>query len=135
MLTMQAIIDLQRRFFEEGDEALLRPMILKDVAERTGLDLSTISRVSNSKYAQTRWGTFPLKFFFSDGVMTESGEELSQREIKVALRELIDSEDKLRPLSDEVLSAKLKQRGYPIARRTVAKYREQMNIPVARLRK
>jgi len=134
-LTMQAIIDLQRHFFEEGDEALLRPMILKDVAERTGLDLSTISRVSNSKYAQTRWGTFPLKFFFSDGVVTESGEELSQREIKAALRELIDSEDKLHPLSDEVLSAQLKQRGYPIARRTVAKYREQMNIPVARLRK
>ncbi len=134
-LTMQAIIDLQHRFFEEGDEASLRPMILKDVAERTGLDLSTISRVTNSKFAQTRWGTFPLKYFFSDGVVTESGEELSQREIKSVLREIIDSEDKRSPLSDDTLSEVLRQRGYPIARRTVAKYREQMNIPVARLRR
>ena len=134
-VTMQAIIDLQHRFFEEGDEALIRPMILKDIAERTGLDLSTISRVSNSKFAQTRWGTFPLKFFFSDGVVTETGEELSQREIKSVLREVIDAEDKRSPLSDDALSETLKQRGYPIARRTVAKYREQMNIPVARLRR
>lgn len=134
-ITMQAIIDIQRRFFEEGDESLLRPMILKDVADRTGLDLSTISRVSNSKYALTRWGTFPLKYFFSDGVVTEDGEELSTREIKAALREIIDGEDKHQPLSDELLSSLLKERGYPIARRTVAKYREQMNIPVARLRK
>ena len=134
-VTMQAIIDLQHRFFEEGDEALLRPMILKDVAERTGLDLSTISRVTNSKYAQTRWGTFPLKFFFSDGVVTENGEELSQRKIKSVLREIIESEDKHSPLSDDTLSEILRQRGYPIARRTVAKYREQMNIPVARLRR
>ena len=134
-LTMQAIIDLQHRFFEEGDEASLRPMILKDVAERTGLDLSTISRVTNSKFAQTRWGTFPLKYFFSDGVVTESGEELSQREIKSVLREIIDGEDKRSPLSDDTLSEILRQRGYPIARRTVAKYREQMNIPVARLRR
>ena len=134
-LTMKAIIQLQHRFFEEGDEALLRPMILKDVAERTGLDLSTVSRVSNSKYVQTRWGIFPLKYFFSDGYVTESGEELSTREIKATLRELIDAEDKRKPMSDDALSEALKEEGYPIARRTVAKYREQLGIPIARLRK
>jgi RNA polymerase sigma-54 factor len=110
-------------------------MILKDVAEQTGLDLSTISRVSNAKYVQTRWGTFPLKFFFSDGFVTESGEELSTREIKAALREIIDTEDKRKPMSDDALSDALKQKGYPVARRTVAKYREQMGLPVARLRR
>ena len=135
ILTMKAIIQLQHRFFEEGDEALLRPMILKDVAERTGLDLSTVSRVSNSKYVQTRWGIFPLKYFFSDGYVTESGEELSTREIKATLRELIDAEDKRKPMSDDALSEALKEKGYPIARRTVAKYREQLGIPIARLRK
>lgn len=134
-LTMKAIIQLQHRFFEEGDEALLRPMILKDVSERTGLDLSTVSRVSNSKYVQTRWGIFPLKYFFSDGYVTESGEELSTREIKATLRELIDAEDKRKPMSDDALSEALKEKGYPIARRTVAKYREQLGIPIARLRK
>ena len=134
-LTMKAIIQLQHRFFEEGDEALLRPMILKDVADRTGLDLSTVSRVSNSKYVQTRWGIFPLKYFFSDGYVTESGEELSTREIKATLRELIDAEDKRKPMSDDALSEALKEKGYPIARRTVAKYREQLGIPIARLRK
>lgn len=134
-LTMKAIIQWQHRFFEEGDESLLRPMILKDIAEKTGLDLSTISRVSNSKYVQTRWGTFPLKYFFSDGYVTESGEELSTREIKAALRDLVEAEDKRKPLSDEALGEALKQQGYPIARRTVAKYREQLGIPIARLRK
>lgn len=134
-LTMKAIIRLQHRFFEEGDESLLRPMILKDVAEKTGLDLSTISRVSNSKYVQTRWGTFPLKYFFSDGYVTESGEELSTREIKAALREIVEAEDKHKPMNDEALCDALKQKGYPIARRTVAKYREQLGIPIARLRK
>ena len=134
-LTMKAIIQLQHRFFEEGDEALLRPMILKDVAERTGLDLSTVSRVSNSKYVQTRWGIFPLKFFFSDGFVTESGEELSTREIKAALRDIVDNEDKRQPMSDDALREMLKEKGYPIARRTVAKYREQLGIPIARLRK
>ena len=134
-LTMKAILQLQHRFFEEGDESLLRPMILKDVADRTGLDLSTISRVSNSKYVQTRWGTFPLKYFFSDGYVTDNGEELSTREIKVALRDIIEGEDRHKPLSDEALSAALTKKGYPIARRTVAKYREQLGIPVARLRK
>ena len=134
-LTMKAIIQLQHRFFEDGDEASLRPMILKDVATKTGLDLSTISRVSNSKYVLTRWGIFPLKYFFSDGFTTDNGEELSTREIKAVLRELIESEDKKKPLSDDALSDLLKQRGYPVARRTVAKYRDQMGIPVARLRK
>ena len=134
-VTIKAIIQWQHRFFEEGDESLLRPMILKDIAEKTGLDLSTISRVSSSKYVQTRWGTFPLKFFFSDGYVTESGEELSTREIKAALRDLVEAEDKRKPLSDEALGEALKQKGYPIARRTVAKYREQLGIPIARLRK
>ena len=133
--TMQAIIHWQRKFFEDGDEASLRPMILKDIAEKTGLDLSTISRVSNSKYAQTRWGTFPLRYFFSDGYVTASGEELSTREIKSALRDLIAAEDKRKPLSDDALKEELTRRGYPIARRTIAKYREQMGIPIARLRK
>ncbi|MBQ7510651.1 MAG: RNA polymerase factor sigma-54 [Prevotella sp.] len=134
-LTMKAIIQLQHRFFEEGDESLLRPMILKDVAERTGLDLSTVSRVTNSKYVQTRWGTFPLKFFFSDGYVTDTGEELSTRQIKAALREIIESEDSQKPMSDDALSAALAARGFPIARRTVAKYREQLGIPIARLRR
>jgi RNA polymerase sigma-54 factor len=134
-VTMRAIIHLQHRFFEEGDEALLRPMILKDVAQRTGLDLSTISRVCNSKYAQTRWGIFPLKFFFSDGFVTDDGEELSTREIKAVLRDLIDAEDKKKPLSDDALRELLQEKGYPVARRTVAKYRQQLGYPVARLRK
>jgi RNA polymerase sigma-54 factor len=134
-VTMHAIIQWQHRFFEDGDEASLRPMILKDIAEKTGLDLSTISRVSNSKYAQTRWGTFPLRYFFSDGYVTAEGEELSTREIKVALRDIIDAEDKRKPLSDDALKEELTKRGYPIARRTVAKYREQLGIPIARLRR
>ncbi len=134
-ITMKAIIGWQHRFFEEGDEASLRPMILKDIAEKTGLDLSTISRVSNSKYAQTRWGTFPLRYFFSDGYVTAEGEELSTRKIKAALRDIIEGEDKGEPLSDDTLRKLLAEKGFPIARRTVTKYREQMGIPVARLRK
>jgi RNA polymerase sigma-54 factor len=132
-LTMQAIIQLQRQFFLDGDEASLRPMILRDVAEKTGLDISTISRVSNSKYAQTRWGTFPLRHFFSDSYATGDG-EASTRQIKAVLRDIIDAEDKHKPLSDEALTAALADKGFPIARRTVAKYREQLDIPVARLR-
>ena len=135
MTTMQAIIDLQRPFFLEGDESLLKPMILKDVAERTGLDISTISRVSNSKYVQTNFGIYQLKFFFVDGYTTEDGEEMSVREIRKILKECIDSEDKKKPLTDDELAEILKEKGYPIARRTVAKYRQQLNIPVARLRK
>lgn len=133
--TMEAIIDLQRPFFQEGDESLLRPMILKDVAERTGLDISTISRVSNSKYVQTNFGIYSLKYFFSDGYTTEDGEEMSVREIRRILKECIDSENKKKPLTDDELADILKEKGYPIARRTVAKYRQQLNIPVARLRK
>ena len=134
-ITMKAIIDWQRRFFQEGDESELRPMILKDIADKTGLDISTISRVSNVKYAQTKWGTFPLRFFFSDGYTTEDGEEMSTRKIKIALKELIDQEDKQHPMSDDILAEKMKEQGFPIARRTVAKYREQMGVPVARLRR
>lgn len=134
-ITMQAIIQIQHQFFVDGDEASLRPMILKDVAEKTGLDVSTISRVNNSKYAQTRWGTFPLRHFFSDSYITEQGQELSTRQIKAALRDIINEEDKQKPLSDDALTEALKQKGFPIARRTVAKYREQLGIPVARLRK
>lgn len=134
-VTMQAIIDLQRPFFLEGDELLLRPMILKDVAERTGLDISTVSRVSNSKYVQTNFGIFPLKFFFNDSYTTGDGEEMSVIEIRKALKECINNEDKKKPLTDDELTEMMKEKGYPIARRTVAKYRQQMNIPVARLRR
>lgn len=134
-ITMRAIIQLQHQFFVDGDEASLRPMILRDVAEKTGLDPSTISRVSNSKYAQTRWGTFPLRHFFSDAYVTDSGEELSTRQIRAALRDIIDAEDKKHPLSDDDIKDELSRRGFPIARRTVAKYREKLGIPVARLRK
>jgi len=135
IVTMKAIIEIQKRFFQDGDEADLKPMILKDVADRTGLDISTISRVSNVKYAQTKWGTFPLKFFFTDGYTTEDGEEMSTRKIKLALQELIKHEDKKKPLSDDAIAKVMKEKGFPIARRTVAKYREQLGIPVARLRK
>ena len=135
LLTMSEIIDFQREYFKEGDEAKLRPMILKDIAERTGLDISTISRVSNSKYIQTHFGIFPLKYFFSEGLQKNDGEEVSTREIKKILRECIGNEDKQKPLTDEKLTAILKEKSYNIARRTVAKYREQLGIPVARLRK
>ena len=133
--TMHAIIGWQHKFFQTGDETDLQPMILKDIASRTGLDISTISRVSNQKYAQTRWGTYPLRFFFTDGYTTEDGTEMSTRKIKIALREIIEHEDRRHPLSDEALTAMLKEQGYPIARRTVAKYREKMGIPTSRLRK
>lgn len=135
MSTMQAIVDLQRPFFLDGDEILIRPMILKDVAERTGLDISTISRVSSSKYVQTNYGIYSLKFFFSDAIVTEDGEEMSVREIKKVLQDCVDNENKKRPLTDEELADILAQKGFPIARRTVAKYRQQLNIPIARLRK
>ena len=133
--TMQAIIDLQKPFFLEGDEALLKPMILKDVAERAQLDISTISRVSNSKYVQTNFGIYALKFFFSDRFTTEKGEELSVREIKQILKECVEHEDKNAPYTDDELTDILKERGFPIARRTTAKYRQQLNIPIARLRR
>ena len=134
-VTMKAIIEIQRKFFQEGNEADMKPMILKDIAEKTGLDISTISRVSNIKYAQTRWGTFPLRHFFTDSYTTDEGEEMSTRKIKIVLKEVIEQEDKSKPLSDDTLAKVMKEKGFPIARRTVAKYREQLNFPVARLRK
>ncbi|MET0465757.1 MAG: RNA polymerase factor sigma-54 [Chitinophagaceae bacterium] len=133
--TMTAIMNHQHDFFLTGDETTLRPMILKDIAEKTGLDISTVSRVANSKFVQTEFGTYRLKFFFSESLSTDSGEEVSTREVKKILSDLIEGENKKRPLSDERLTELLQEKGYNIARRTVAKYREQLNIPVARLRK
>jgi len=135
LLTMNAILEYQHDYFVDGDETKLNPMILKDVAEMTGLDISTISRVANSKFIQTHFGIFPLKFFFSEGLQTDSGEEVSTREIKRILQDCIENEVKRKPLTDEKLTSILQEKGYLIARRTVAKYREQLNIPVARLRK
>jgi RNA polymerase sigma-54 factor len=134
-VTMEAIVFLQKEYFLTGDEMKLRPMILKDIAEITSLDISTVSRVANSKYCQTEFGVFSLKHFFSEGLQMEGGEEVSTREVKKILEDLISAEDKSKPLSDEFLTEQLKEKGYNIARRTVAKYREQLNIPVARLRK
>lgn len=133
--TMQSIIDFQYDYFLEGDESKLRPMILKDIADRINMDISTISRVANSKSIQTEFGIFPLKYFFSEGIATDSGEDVSSREVKHKLKGFIDAEDKAKPLSDDKLEKLLRGEGYNIARRTVAKYREQLNIPVARLRK
>jgi RNA polymerase sigma-54 factor len=135
LLTMNAILEYQQEYFIDGDETKLKPMILKDVAEMTGLDISTVSRVANSKFVQTHFGIFPLKFFFSEGLQTDSGEEVSTREIKRILQDCIQNEQKRRPLTDESLTDILQEKGYQIARRTVAKYREQLNIPVARLRR
>ncbi|WP_297628420.1 RNA polymerase factor sigma-54 [uncultured Rikenella sp.] len=135
MKTMRAILHFQHDFFVEGDEAKLRPMILKDIADATGFDISTISRVVNSKYIQTHFGVFLLKYFFSEGLLTESGEEVSTREIKRILAEAIEGEDKRDPLTDEALMDTLTAKGYKIARRTVAKYREMLGIPASRLRK
>ena len=133
--TMQAIVAHQRAYFLSGDEVDLKPMILKDIAERIGMDISTVSRVANSKYVQTPYGTLSLKSFFSEGISTDSGEEVSSREVKKILKDAISEEDKRKPLSDEKLGVLLNAKGYNIARRTVAKYREQLGIPVARLRK
>jgi len=133
--TMQAILDFQKDYFTDGDETKLKPMVLKNIAEKTGFDISTISRVVNSKYIQTHFGIFPLKYFFSEGLMNSEGEEVSTREIKTILTSSIDEEDKRKPLTDEELVAVLKEKGYNVARRTVAKYREQLSIPIARLRK
>jgi RNA polymerase sigma-54 factor len=133
--TMTAIMNHQHEFFLTGDETTLRPMILKDIAEKTGLDISTVSRVANSKFVQTEFGTYRLKFFFSESLTTDTGEEVSTREVKKILSDLIENEHKKKPLSDERLTELLQEKGYNIARRTVAKYREQLNIPVARLRK
>ncbi len=134
-ITMDAIKQQQEEFFFTGDETSMRPMILKDIAEKTGLDISTVSRVANSKFVQTEFGTYRLKFFFSESLSTESGEEVSTREVKKILSDMVEGESKRKPLSDEKLTDMLQEKGYNIARRTVAKYREQLNIPVARLRK
>jgi RNA polymerase sigma-54 factor len=133
--TMGAILQHQETFFLTGDETTLRPMILKDIAELTGLDISTVSRVANSKFVQTEFGNFRLKFFFSESLSTDSGEEVSTKEVKKILLDFVEAEDKRKPLSDDLLTEMLQGKGYNIARRTVAKYREQLNIPVARLRK
>lgn len=135
LLTMNAIVQLQYEFFLSGDDSKLKPMILKDVATMVDMDISTISRVTNSKYVQTEFGIFSLKYFFSEGIASESGEDISSREVKAILKDLIEAEDKRKPLADEKLEEMLKEKGYNIARRTVAKYREQLQIPVARLRK
>ena len=135
LLTMNAILYYQYEYFLEGDETKMKPMILKDIAEKVNLDISTISRVANSKYVQTDFGVIPLKFFFSEGITNDEGEEVSSREVKKILKDAIEAEDKRKPLPDEKLMEILKVKGYVIARRTVAKYREQLNIPVARLRK
>lgn len=133
--TMKAILDFQKDFFAEGDETKLKPMVLKNIAEKTGLDISTISRVVNCKYIQTPFGIYPLKYFFSEGLVADNGEEVSTREIKKILQDCVAAENKSKPLTDEELVAELKKKGYIVARRTVAKYREQLNIPIARLRK
>jgi RNA polymerase sigma-54 factor len=135
MLTMDTILKYQEEFFATGDETNMRPMILKDIANRTGLDISTISRVANSKYVQTEFGTFSLKYFFSESLSTDSGEDVSTREVKAILQEIVKEENKKKPISDDVLSEMLNAKGYNVARRTITKYREQLNIPVARLRK
>ena len=135
LITMKAIISFQKEFFLSGDEKKLKPMILKDIASMVSMDISTISRVANSKHVSTPYGIFSLKYFFSESLTTDSGEEVSTREVKTILNEAINKEDKSKPLTDEKLASLLKEKGYLIARRTVAKYREQLNIPVARLRK
>jgi RNA polymerase sigma-54 factor len=135
LLTMNAIMNYQRKYFLTGDETNLRPMILKDIAELVGLDISTVSRVADSKYVQTNYGVFPLKYFFSESLAKENGEEVSTREVKKILLDAIEAEDKRNPLTDDQLVVVLKEKGYGIARRTIAKYREQLNVPVARLRK
>ena len=134
-VTMKAIVEIQEEYFLTGDETKLKPMILKHVADKVGLDISTISRVANSKYVQTPYGTHLLKFFFSEGITNEVGEEVSTREIKKILKDSVENEDKSKPMTDEQLMQVLKEKGYPIARRTVAKYREQLGIPVGRMRK
>ena len=133
--TMSAILRKQRDYFLEGDEMALKPMILQDIADVTGYDVSTISRVCNSKYVQTEFGVFPLKHFFSESLTNAEGEEVSTKEIKLIMTELVSNEDKSNPLNDDALVQALADKGYSIARRTVAKYREQLDIPVARLRK
>ena len=133
--TMEAILEYQHDYFLDGDETHLKPMVLKDIAEKTGFDISTISRVVNSKYIETHFGIFPLKEFFSEGLENQDGEEVSTREIKKALKDCVENEDKRKPLTDDQLVAEMGKKGYKVARRTIAKYRDQLDIPKARLRK
>jgi RNA polymerase sigma-54 factor len=133
--TMQTIIDFQHDYFVDGDESKLKPMVLKDIAEITGFDISTISRVVSSKYIETHFGIFPLKYFFSEGLENQEGEEISTRELKKVLQEGVDGADKHKPLTDDQLVAEMEKRGYKVARRTIAKYRDQLGIAKARLRK
>lgn len=133
--TMRAIMEYQYEYFQEGDPRKLKKMVLRDIAEKVNMDISTVSRVANSKYVQTHFGTYLLKSFFSEGLQTESGEEVSSKEVKQILLDCIGAEDKLHPLTDDALTKILNDKGYNIARRTVAKYREMLDIPVARLRK
>ena len=133
--TMRAIIDYQHDYFMDGDESHLKPMVLKDIAEVTGFDISTISRVVNSKYIETHFGIYPLKYFFSEGLENQAGEEVSTRELKKALQECVDGENKRKPLTDDQLVDEMNRKGYKVARRTIAKYRDQLGIPKARLRK
>lgn len=134
-LCTRAILQWQKRYFVDGDEAELRPMVLRDIAEKTGLDISTVSRYSNQKYAETPWGIKSMRFFFTDGYTNEDGEEMATRKIRLKLKEIIDAEDKKKPLSDEALTKAMAAAGFPVARRTITKYREKLGIPVARLRK
>ena len=133
--TMQAIVDYQRDYFIDGDESNLKPMVLKDIAEKTGFDISTISRVVNSKYIETHFGIYSLKYFFSEGLENQEGEEVSTRELKKALQECVDNENKRKPFTDDELVEQMTDKGYKVARRTIAKYRDQLGIPKARLRK
>ena len=135
MTTMQAIVDYQHDYFLDGDETLLRPMVLKNIADRTGFDISTISRVVNSKYIETPFGIFSLKYFFSEGLENQEGETVSTRELKKVLRDCVEAEDKHQPLTDDQLVFEMTKRGYKVARRTIAKYRDQLGIPKAKLRK
>ena len=133
--TMNAIIKWQKKYFIEGDDTELRPMRLEDIAKETGLDISTISRATRDKYVQSQWDILPLKFFFSTGYVTGEGDEIATKKIKQALKEIVDAENKKKPLSDEALVDIMQKKGFPIARRTIAKYRNQMGIPESRLRK
>ena len=133
--TMDAILQYQYEYFATGDETKLKPMVLKDIAEKTGFDISTISRVVNSKYIETDFGIYPLKYFFSEGMENKDGESVSTRELKKVLQECVDAEDKRKPLTDEQLVVEMEKHGYKVARRTIAKYRGQLGIPLARWRK
>ena len=135
MTTMRAILDYQREYFLDGDETKIKPMILKDIADVTGYDISTISRVANSKYIETHFGIFPLKYFFSESIKNQAGEDVSTRELKKVLQEIVDGENKQQPLTDDEIVDLMKEKGYNVARRTIAKYRDQLGIPKSRMRR